>query len=160
MFTLIFVANILINVDHGTLPGSTLEIELKLNTNDFGFGILGSVVYGGLTIGSATATMIFSKGQYIKLTLAGSLLLNAISLYLFTLSSSYLICLVLRLFIGFFQVFLVIYMPVWADAYGTEKQKSIWLTILLLASPMGVIFGYTLTFYMIKYFSWEWSFYL
>lgn len=51
-------------------------------------------------------------------------------------------------------------MPVWADAYGTEKQKSIWLTILLLASPMGVIIGYTMTFYMINYYSWEWSFYL
>jgi len=51
-------------------------------------------------------------------------------------------------------------MPVWADAYGTEKQKSIWLTVLLLASPLGVVLGYTLTYYMEKYLSWEWSFYI
>lgn len=51
-------------------------------------------------------------------------------------------------------------MPVWADAYGNEKQKSAWLTILLLASPVGVVLGYTLTYYMIENLSWEWSFYI
>lgn len=51
-------------------------------------------------------------------------------------------------------------MPVWADAFGTEKQKSIWLTFLLLGSPVGVITGYILTYYMDMYFTWEWSFYI
>jgi len=161
LFGLVFITNVLINVDHGTLPGCTNEIKAKLDINDFGFGVLGSVVYGGLTLGSAFATMIFSTGAWIKPTLAFTLIMNAICLYAFTLSSSYLITLALRTMIGFFQVFVCIYMPVWADAYGTEKQKSIWLTVLLLASPIGVVFGYTMTYYTITYLnSWEWSFYI
>jgi hypothetical protein len=36
-------------------------------------------------------------------------------------------------------------MPVWADGFANESQKSTWLTILILASPVGVIFGYILS---------------
>lgn len=160
LFALVFITNVLINVDHGTLPGCTKEIETKLDINDFGFGILGSIVYAGLTLGAVFATMIFSMGPWIKPTLAFTLLMNALCLYAFTMSNSFLITACIRTMIGFFQVFPVIYMPVWADAYGTEKQKSIWLTVLLLASPVGVVMGYTLTFYMIKHLTWEWSFYI
>jgi hypothetical protein len=36
-------------------------------------------------------------------------------------------------------------MPVWADAFANEKQKSIWLSFLILASPLGVVFGFAVT---------------
>lgn len=102
LFFLIFFANVLINVDHGTLPGSTHEIEKKLLIGDFQFGMLGSVVYGGLTVGSAVATMLFSDGSKIKPALAFSLLCNSFCLYLFTISSHFLISCFLRFWIGFF----------------------------------------------------------
>ena len=49
-------------------------------------------------------------------------------------------------------------MPVWADTFGTQKQKAIWMTFLMLASPLGIVLGFTLTYYMIKFASWEYSF--
>ena len=36
-------------------------------------------------------------------------------------------------------------MPVWADAFANEKQKSVWLTFLILASPLGVVSGFIMT---------------
>jgi predicted MFS family arabinose efflux permease len=160
LFFLVFFSNIMINIDHGTLPGSTKHIEKYLGIGDFGFGILGSVVYAGLTLGSAWATIIFNRGEWIKPALAISLFMNSVCLYAFTVSNNFFISCLVRGLIGFFQVFVCIFYPVWADAYGNEKQKSIWLTVLLLASPIGVVMGYTLTFYMQKYLSWEWSFYI
>lgn len=109
LFALIFFANIMINIDHGTLPGSTKDIETKLDINDFGFGVLGSVVYGGLTIGSAIATIILSKGEWIKPALISSLFMNSLSLYAFTISSNFMISSCLRIMIGFFQVFVCIF---------------------------------------------------
>ena len=50
-------------------------------------------------------------------------------------------------------------MPVWADVFGNEKQKQTWVTVLLLSSPVGVICGYTMTSFMVKYFTWHYSFY-
>ena len=43
-------------------------------------------------------------------------------------------------------------MPVWADSFANEKQKSVWLTFLILASPVGVIIGFLMTsFFTQKY---------
>lgn len=33
-----------------------------------------------------------------------------------------------------------------------------WLTVLLLAPPLGVVLGYTMTYWIKLYHSWEWSF--
>jgi low affinity Fe/Cu permease len=51
---------------------------------------------------------------------------------------------------------------VWADAFGSEKLKNIWITILLLSSPMGVFLGFMTTSIVAheKSFGWEWSFYI
>jgi MFS family permease len=51
-------------------------------------------------------------------------------------------------------------MPVWADAFANDKQKSVWLTFLILSSPLGIVVGFTLTSIMVSYASWHWSFWL
>ena len=87
-----------------------------------------------------------------------TLFLNAICLWLFTISKNFYLSLFLRFLIGFFQVFICVLSPVWIDIYGPEQKKAIMLTISLLASPLGVVLGYGLTYAMIKHASWEWSF--
>lgn len=86
--------------------------------------------------------------------------MNSVALWLFTLTHSFYFDAFLRFCIGFFQVFVCIYMPVWADAFASEKQKSAWLTFLLLASPVGVVIGFTLTSFMNHYANWRYSFYV
>jgi uncharacterized membrane protein len=67
----------------------------------------------------------------------------------------------IRFMIGFFQVFICIYMPVWADTFAnSEKQKAAWLTFLILASPLGIVIGFSLTTVMVQLKTWEWSFYI
>ena len=118
-------------------------------------------MYGGLVAGSAAASGVYSIGSRIKWCLIYTSLFNIASLILFTKCTQYFWMVVLRFFTGFFQVFVQIYMPVWADTFGAdEKTKSLWMTILLLASPLGIVLGYTLTYYMILSHTWEWSFYI
>jgi sugar phosphate permease len=121
VFTLLFVTNIMINVDHGSLPGCFNAIKEKLDVGNLGFGILGSIVFVGLIFGSIAASGLFSQGDWIKPTLILALTLNAISLYAFTLSNSFYLMVFVRGAIGFFQVFVCIYMPVWVDTYGSES---------------------------------------
>ena len=147
LFSMLFSANVLINIDHGALPGGMAGIEASAKINDWSFGVLGSVVYAGLTVGSAAATAILAHGPAVKPALAISLLLNAGCLAAFSMSATFAVLAFLRGLIGMFQVFCTIYMPVWADAFGKgEAQKSVWLTGGLLASPLGVVFGYCLTY--------------
>ena len=123
-----------------------------LDINKAEFGILGSIVYAGLTVGASIATVVFEKKYLIKPALFLSLLLNAGAVFLFGISRNFLHDAGLRFMIGFFQVFSCIYMPVWTDSFANEKQKAVWLTFLILASPLGVIIGYLMTsYYLVLY---------
>jgi len=46
------------------------------------------------------------------------------------------------------------------DTFGDDKHKSLWLSLLLLAAPIGVVIGYSLTAIMIENLTWHWIFYL
>ena len=102
LFILIFLSNVLINVDHGALPGCFDQVKEKFAINNFQFGILGSVVFGGLTIGSAVAAGAYSKGEWIKPTLIVTLSMNALVLYLFTATTNFTLTIMFRALIGFF----------------------------------------------------------
>ena len=121
VFVVIFLSNVFLNVDHGSLPGCSVEIKQDLSMNDFQFGLLGSVVYGGLTLGAGVATGVFNSPKWIKPTLCLTLACNAVAIWLFTVTKSFYFDAFLRFCIGFFQVFVCIYMPVWADAFAPES---------------------------------------
>lgn len=79
---------------------------------------MGSIVYVGLIGGSIAATGLFSKGELIKPTLALSLCGNVVSLLFFSSTTNFYFMIIYRAMIGFFQIFICIYMPIWADAFG------------------------------------------
>lgn len=95
-----------------------------------------------------------------KLILGSCLFLNIGSLFVFTVTEAYPLLAFCRMCTGLFQVFFCIYFPVWADVFGTEIQKSQWLTYLLIASPLGVIMGYGMTAVFLDNIGWRWAFYI
>lgn len=52
VFLVIFLINTLINIDHGVIPAATNPIKEDLNIENSQLGLLGSVVYFGLTLGN------------------------------------------------------------------------------------------------------------
>lgn len=56
---MIFLSNVLINVDHGTLPGCANQFSDTLDINQASFGTIGSIVYAGLSLGSTVAIVAF-----------------------------------------------------------------------------------------------------
>jgi len=98
-----------------------------------------------MSLGASVAVGVYQKAYLIKTALVLSLACNAAAIYVFGISDNFYYDASLRFSIGFFQVFVVIFMPVWVDAFANEKQKTIWLTFLILASPLGIVFGYIMT---------------
>ena len=60
VFAIIFMINLLINIDHGVIPAATTKLKDDLNLDNSSLGLLGSVVYFGLTIGKI-ALFIYLK---------------------------------------------------------------------------------------------------
>lgn len=50
-------------------------------------------------------------------------------------------------------------MQVWVDAFGPPDRKGIWLSLLLLCPPIGVLLGFGLTGIMVDILDWRWAFY-
>lgn len=51
IFIILVVTNLIINMDHGTIPAATSEIKLDLSIGDDTLGIFGSLVYFGNLLG-------------------------------------------------------------------------------------------------------------
>jgi len=139
-------------MDHGTIPASSNEIKQDFNINETELGSFGSLVYMGKLLGA----LILSKVIDIvnrKLLLLFTLLF--ICLLTFSFISFYNIWFLLfnRILIGFGQVFITVYFPVWIDQYGHKEWKTAMMSVFNLTSPLGVMFGYILTMIVKEDFS-------
>ena len=110
-------------------------------------------------MGAALASGLLSKVKP-KVLLFLCLLLNVGALLVFTITDNFVILAVSRSLTGVFQIFFCIFQPVWADVFGNEKQKSLWLSYLIIATPLGVIIGYGLCAIFQNNIGWRWAFYI
>lgn len=95
-------------------------------------------------LGSLNSGILFTKYN-CKVILLISLFFIISGLIVFPLANGNKIVMGIARFIsGFFQVFLVVYFPVWIDSFGEEK-KTIWLTFINLAVVLGLVIGYIIT---------------
>jgi MFS family permease len=138
------ICNVFVNFDHGIIPACTFKLKEELMIDDLFLGVLGSMVFMGLMSGSLVSGYMFTKYQCKKLILF-SLAMIAVGIVMFTLAgTNKTLLIVSRLISGFFQVFLVVYYPVWVD-YFADNKKTQWLTYLQIGVPFGVFMGYGLT---------------
>jgi MFS family permease len=153
IYLLFLAVNLLINMDHGSIPAATTKISEDLQFSKVQLGALGSLVFIGLAVGSSVSGFVYTHFG-TKSIISFFTMLTALSLILFPVSGTnhYLVYLA-RFMAGMFQVFLVVYFPVWIDVFAPDRWKTLWLTFLQLAVPLGVIFGYSLTSFMIRAFT-------
>ena len=103
IYYVIAFCNILVNLDHGIIPAATKEIKKDLNIAEVELGLLGSIVYGGLLLGSLLAGQLFQKFNS-KRVIVSTVTAYIISLLMFPLSRDILILGLSRFLVGFFQV--------------------------------------------------------
>lgn len=74
------------------------------------------------------------------------------SLILFVASQIFWFAVVSRFFTGVFQVFMLVYFPVWIDKFGGASATT-WLTLLQVGVPLGIFAGYAMTAVIIRSYS-------
>ena len=141
IFILIFFINMVTNFDHGAIPAATTTLKNNLNIDNFQLGIIGSLVYLGLVFGALSAGFIF-QNYSPKWIITIALIMSSMFLYFFTITESIFWMGFSRVGCGFFQVFCLIYFPVWVDEYGVKNLRTYWLSFLQLGVPLGTMLGY------------------
>jgi predicted MFS family arabinose efflux permease len=95
-------------MDHGAIPAGTTVIMEDLNLNYVQLGVVGSLVFLGLSLGAVSASLLFTfySSKWIVLISLGCCNLF---LYLFVYAENYLMLSILRMGCGFFQVNICVY---------------------------------------------------
>lgn len=104
---------------------------------------MGSIVYLGIVLIGTLAGHLYLRFNSKLLTIIALISLE-LTLALFVLSDHKWTAYVSRFLIGAFQVFLLVYYPVWIDKFGRNK-KTLWLTLLQICVPVGIFAGYGIT---------------
>lgn len=136
-----FVIQTFINFDSGLVPSSLVDIQRTLSLSFLSQGILGAVVYAGLSGSSIFAGHIFYKHD-CKWVLVWTILLNGISCMVFSLSPNAISMIFFRLIMGISQAFPVIYAPIWVDQFAPSRRKTMWMSLMYICSPLGIMFGF------------------
>ena len=159
VFIFYLISNILISMDHGSIPASINELR-QLTSYDQSIGLFGSLVYLGNIFGS----MIFFT--YIntfnrKLLLLISLLGNSVCLFTFVIIENIPFLFLNRVLVGMLQAYITIYMPVWCNQYGLKSQRNYMIALIQLVSPIGIFLGYFIASICINdqiYGGWKFAF--
>ena len=159
VFIFYLISNILISMDHGSIPASINELR-QLTSYDQSIGLFGSLVYLGNIFGS----MIFFT--YIntfnrKLLLLIALLGNSVCLFTFVIIENIPFLFFNRILVGMLQAYITIYMPVWCNQYGLKSQRNYMIALIQLVSPIGIFLGYFIASICINdqiYGGWKFAF--
>ena len=131
------------SLDQGIIPTSVRNIKIDLKINDIQYGAFNSLFFFGKILGSFSFIFLLNKLNR-KLILIISIIIYGISLFIFRFFSHIQTLYISRTIIGFFDVFFIVYPPVWSDQYGIKNKKTLMMVLVQIFKPSGVMIGFIL----------------
>ena len=149
--TIIFIVLVLIatlsSCDGGIIPQQNSKIKDDFDKGgEQAVGLFGSIDFIGRVVGALIFTVIMGKMNRKKLIIS-TLIFKALTLFVPLLFTNVFINDIARCLSGLSQVFYPTYFPVWCDQYGKKNKRAIWVTIVQVGNPIGIIIGYGLGMY-------------
>ena len=156
IFLTLFMIATISSCDGGIIPQQNDNIKQEFGGDgEERVGLFGSIDYIGRIFGAVIFTIIMGRMNR-KMLLIITLIFKSITLVvpLFTYKmdpdTNYLINNIARGLSGISQVFYPTYLPVWCDQYGKKSLKTIWVTLVQIGNPVGIIIGYGLGMFFEK----------
>ncbi|KAK9173894.1 Major Facilitator Superfamily protein [Cryptosporidium meleagridis] len=142
-FLLSILISTILCLDHGFVACNLENIEKSFGVGYAQSSFIGSMVYMGFLIG-CLSTGLFLPVLKSKVLLIGSLVCVVISGIYSSKSLSLAEIYASRFFIGFFQAFSIVYLPLWVERFSPQSNTTTWLAYQQLFSMIGIFFGYLL----------------
>ena len=140
---LYILINMIMMIDTGLFSSASTRIKQTLKIDDKKFGLFGSCNHSGRIIGTISFMFIFNifNSKYLLLI---PLYINSFSIFLFTITDIIPLLFIARILNGFCSTFGFIYFPIWIDQFGIQTKKTIMMSLIQIASPLGMVLGYTM----------------
>ena len=134
--------SIIISMDTGLFTSASTLIKETLKIDDKKFGLFGSCIHFGRIFGTIIFMFIFNIFNRKNLLII-SFFINCISIFCFTITDNIIILFISRIINGFCTSFGIIYFPIRIDQFGIQNKKTLMMSLLQMAFPIGMILGYT-----------------
>ena len=135
--------NIIIAMDTGLFTSASTKIKENLEIDDKKFGLFGSLNHFGRIFGTILFMFIFNYFNRKNLLII-SFFIICFSIFCFTITEKTIILFIARIINGFFASFGFMYFPIWIDQFGIQNKKTLMMSILQIAFPIGMIIGYSI----------------
>ena len=142
MFIFIII-NMIMMIDTGLFSSASTKIKNYLNIDDKKFGLFGSCNHSGRILGTISFMFIFNIFNRKNLLLI-PLYINSLSIILFILTDMVPLLFIARILNGLCSTFGFIYFPIWIDQFGIQAKKTLMMSLIQMASPLGMVLGYTM----------------
>ena len=146
MFLYILI-NMIMMIDTGLFSSASTKIKYALKIDDKKFGLFGSCNHSGRILGTISFIFIFNifNRKYLLLI---PLFINSFSIALFTITDIIPLLFMARIINGFCTTFGFIYFPIWIDQFGIQTKKTVMMSLIQIASPLGMVLGYTMNTFL------------
>ena len=134
--------DIIISMDTGLFTSASTIIKESLKIDDKKFGLFGSCIHFGRIFGTILFMFIFNIFNRKNLLII-AFFINCISVFCFVMTDNIIVLFISRILNGFCTSFGLIYFPIWIDQFGIQNKKTLMMSLLQMAFPIGMIIGYT-----------------
>ena len=141
--TLVLIATVS-SFDGGIIPQATTTLTKDWATDDLTVGYFGASDYIGRVVGSLLLAYMINQYERKKL-LIFSLFFKGILMTISIFCRNFVVNIVARGLSGMSQVFYTSYFPVWGDQFAETEMKSLWVMLVQVGNPLGIILGYGLS---------------
>ena len=144
IYVLILIIVFFSQLDQSSINFSIKQFKRDLALTDEEYGLFSSFNYLGKIAGSFVFMFLFNlcNRKYLCIVIFFMYTVNFLTLVL-ALPKPFLY--VARTLIGFTNIFLFTYFPVWCDQYGIHKYKPLMITLIQVILPLGSLLGSTLS---------------
>ena len=152
IYGLILIIVFFSQLDQASINFSIKQFKIDLSLTDEEYGLFSSFNYVGKIVGSFIFMFLFNLCNRKYLCIIIFLMYTPnFSALIFALPKPLLY--IARTLIGFTNIFLFTYFPVWCDQYGIHKYKPLMITLIQVILPLGSLLGSTLS----SIFKWRFS---
>ena len=147
IYSVILFTSITSAMDGAVYTTAITKVKEDLQFDNKSFGQFSSMFFFGKIIGSFCFIFIMNlvNRKYLFLL---ALFTTSGGLFVFTMTTIKPILFSVRSILGFFNVFFIIYFPVWCDQYGVKKFKTLKITLIQITIPIGNIVGSILSTFL------------
>ena len=135
--------SIIVAMDTGLFTSASTRIKETLEIDDTKFGLFGSFNHFGRIFGTIIFMFIFNFFNRKNLLII-SFFINCFSIFCFSITDKIIILYIARVINGFCTSFGFIYFPIWVDQFGIQNKKTLMMSLLQMAFPIGMIIGYSI----------------